>query len=116
LSDQPIGVEARLGQLTGDDAELLGYLQCDETSQGWYYLALRTWEHPDDPDAWTLSLRYAYLTKGDGSDGWTEEGMNMRVNGPRDPFLQALAQMCAGSIPRLDQPDAEPWTGSVTEE
>ncbi|AGC65562.1 hypothetical protein K745_gp37 [Haloarcula hispanica virus PH1] len=116
LSDHPIGTEARLGQLTGDDADLLGYFMADTTSQGYYYLTLRTWEHPDDPDAWTLSMRYAYLTAGDGGDGWVDEGMNMRVNGPREPFLQALALMCAGAIPRLDQPDADAWTGNVTEE
>lgn len=112
---EPVGTVKRLQHLTGDDAELLGYTLCDDTNAGYYLLTLRTWPHPDDEDAWTLSLRYAYLTKGDGSDGWVEEGMNMKVSHGRKKFLQAVAQMFAAGIPRLDG-DADPSAHNATED
>lgn len=114
LSDHPVGVEARLQQLTGDDAALLGYCLTDETSKGYYYTTLRMWPHPDAEDSWTFSVRYAYLTKGDGGDGWTDEGMNMRVSHGRKRFLQAMSRMFAGGIPRLAGGD--PSAHNATEE
>lgn len=78
--NHPIGYEKRLEQLTGPDATLHAKEQADETDEGYYYLTVRTWPHPDVDDAWTVSFRYAYLTKGDGGDGWTETGMNMRAS------------------------------------
>lgn len=101
MSNHPVGTEKRLAELTGPDADLLGYTLADTTDEGYYYLTLRAWPHPDVDDAWTLSLRYAYLTAGDGSDGWTDEGMNMRVSGDPATFLQTLSQMAASGIPRL---------------
>ena len=101
MSDHAVGELKRLEQLTGPDADLLGVTKASETPEGYYYLALRAWPHPDLDDAWTLSLRYAYLTKGDGSDGWTDQGMNMRVEHDPKTFLQTVSQMFASSIPRF---------------
>lgn len=116
MSDPLVGVDARLEQLTGPDADLLGYFKADDTDQGVYYLTLRSWPHPDVDGATILALRYAYLTRGDGSDGWTESGVNMRVSGDPVAFLQALSQMAAAAIPRQGNPDADPWTGDGTED
>jgi hypothetical protein len=114
LSNHPVGAARRLDHLTGPDAVLMDAMKSDETDEGHYYLALRAWPHPDVEDAWTLSLRYAYLTKGDGSDGWTDEGMNMRVNGDPLVFLQTLAKMFAGSTQRFDG-DHDPMLHDATE-
>lgn len=120
MSDPLVGVETRLTQLTGEDADLLGYFKADATEDGVYYVTLRAWPHPSADDATTLSMRYAYLTRGQGSDGWVggdsdAAGVNFRVEGDPGVFLQTLAQMCAGSIPRLDA-DTDPWTGDATGE
>ena len=116
MSNHAVGAMKRLEQLTGPDADLLGVSKASETDEGYYYLALRTWPHPDVDDAWTLSLRYAYLTKGDGSDGWTDQGMNMRVEGDRETFLQALSRMFAGGIPRLGSSRVNPSMSDATED
>lgn len=115
LSNHPVGALKRLGQLTGPDASLLGVTKASETDEGYYYLALRTWPHPDVDDAWTLSLRYAYLTKGEGSDGWTDEGMNMRVEQDPEAFLQTLSRMFASGIARFD-PSKDPSVHDATED
>jgi len=115
MSEHAVGAMKRLEQLTGADADLLGYTLADTTDEGFYYLTLRAWPHPDVDDASTLSLRYAYLTAGDGGDGWVDEGMNMRVEGDPSTFLQALAQMFASGIPRLGG-GRNPSTHNGTEE
>lgn len=78
MSEHPIGVERRIRQLCGDDVTLHGFVKADETEEGYYYVVVRSWDHPDADDAETLSERYAYLTKGGGSDGWVDEGVNRR--------------------------------------
>jgi len=88
----PIGAAKRMAQLTGDDETLLACHKTDETDQGHYYLVLRAWTHPDVEDAYTVSLRYAYLTDGSGSDGWTDQGVNMRCYSVRR-FLRAMSEM-----------------------
>lgn len=104
-----------VAELTEPSERLLGVMKAGETDDGHYYLVLRTWPHPDVDGAWTLALRYAYLTKGDGSDGWTEKGVNMRVEGSVTRFLQSLSRMFAGSIPRLDG-EGEPTMHDATAE
>jgi len=115
LSNHPVGTQKRLEQLTRPGVDLLGYLLADVTEEGYYYLTLRAWPHPDVDDAWTISLRYAYLTAGDGSDGWVDEGMNMRVSGNPATFLQALSQMCASGIARWGG-ENDPSVHDVTED
>lgn len=116
MSRHPIGYETRLEQLTGPDAYLLGATLWDSTDEGYYYNTLRIWPHPDVDGAWTLSQRFAYLTKGDGSDGWTEEGMNMRISGEPVAYLQALAEMFAAAIPRVQNRGRDASTHVVGEE
>jgi|AntRauMinimDraft_3_1070383.scaffolds.fasta_scaffold01995_2 hypothetical protein len=100
-----IGVDQRIGQLCKDHETLLSYAPAGETDQGVYFVTLRAWDHPTADDAGILSIRYAYLTRGKGGDGWVKDqgasGINMRVEGDPAPFLQGLAQLCAASIPRL---------------
>jgi len=115
LSNHPTGAMKRLEQLTGPDADLLGVTKASETDEGHYYLALRAWPHPDVDDAWTLSLRYAYLTAGGGSDGWTDQGMNMRVEQDPETFLQTVSQMFASGIPRFGG-DRNPSMNDATED
>lgn len=109
-----VGVKQRLLELTGADADLLGFLRASNTDQGAYYLTLRAWPHPDVDGATTLSIRYAYLTAGSGSDGWTDQGMNIRIEGDPEEFVGLLAQMVAAARPRLSNSDAEPWSGDAT--
>jgi hypothetical protein len=119
LSDR-IGVETRLEQLAGDD-RLLAYGLADETDDGGYYVTLRCWPHPYADGATTISLRYAYLTNGDGSDGWVDEqdaaGINLRCPAGTDPgrFLQNLAQLFAAGGGRHDG-DMDPFKGDLREE
>ncbi|AFD02313.1 putative protein 32 [Haloarcula hispanica icosahedral virus 2] len=118
MTDHPIGVRARLDQLTADsedDARLLGAAQADETSEGYYYLTLRQWQR-DDPTLSTLSLRYAYLTKGDGGDGWLDSGVNMRVDTDSvSDLLGLLAQMFAAGQARQGDTDTEAWLSGLGE-
>lgn len=88
-----IGVEQRIAQLANAGEDVLGYAPTSETSEGVYFLVLREWDHPDADDARVVSLRYAYLTRGDGSDGWIENGINMRVEGDPEQFILNLARL-----------------------
>jgi hypothetical protein len=89
-----IGVEARLEQLAGAGETIHGYAPTSETDEGIYFLVIRSWPHPDVEGAATVSLRYAYLTRGEGSDGWLENGINMRVeDGNVERFLTGLARL-----------------------
>lgn len=88
-----IGVEARLRQLANAGEDVLGYAPTSETDQGVYFLVLRRYPHPDADDASVLNLRYAYLTRGEGSDGWLDNGINMRVEGDPDDFVLNLARL-----------------------
>jgi len=119
MTDHPIGARSRLGQLTDDsddDATLLAAAQADETEQGYYYLTLRVWQR-DDPTLSTIALRYAYLTKGDGGDGWIDDaGVNMRVDTDEvDTFLQLLARMFASGMNRYQQGETEAWLSGLAE-
>lgn len=94
-----IGVKARLEQLANAGEDVLAYAPTSETSEGVYFLVLREWDHPDADDATVASLRYAYLTRGDGSDGWLENGINMRVEGADTRrFLKNLARLMYGAV------------------
>lgn len=123
-----VGIETRLGQLCNDDETLLGYSVADETQQGYYVLVTRSWPHRELDDAAILSLRYAYMTKGDGGDGWVggddssgAAGINMQVPPGADPaeFARGLATMWAGSAARLDRDDggrtADPFANDMRE-
>ena len=98
-----VGVETRLGQLCDDGQHLLDHQAMGETDEGVYYLVSRVWQHPDVDGAQTLSIRYAYLTRGDGSDGWVDNGINVRVDPGDDPadVAQQLAQMMATSAAKI---------------
>lgn len=91
MSDEIVALERRVRELMKDHERLLGILVVDETDEGHYAIVVRDWEHPsDDVDARILSERYAYLTKGDGNDGWVNSGDGEGGNGVnrRDPFDQ----------------------------
>lgn len=91
MTDDIIGLERRVRGLMDDHERLLAILVVDETDEGWYAIVVRDWDHPsDDVDARILSERYAYLTKGDGNDGWLNSGKGDGGNGinRRDPFDQ----------------------------
>jgi hypothetical protein len=93
----------RIEALTDARSQLLGVAFSGATDEGRYYLCLRSWDHPFVDDASIISLWYAYLsTTDDGSDGWTDDGVQMRCTADRAHFLQTLGQMFAGGIPRLD--------------
>jgi hypothetical protein len=109
MSDEPVGARRRLESLTDDGETLHGYVICDATDEGYYTLVARTWPHPDADDATTLSLRYAYLTAGDGSDGWTDAGLNMRLPRHADPDEAAhtIGQLFAGVSRNLADGDED---------
>ena len=119
--DGLVGVDKRLSQLTNPDQVLLGYARASETEEGVYYIVLRTWPHPDVEDAWTVAVRYAYLTKGNGSDGWTQSGVNLRCEGDPETFLRTLAKLFLGGSQRVppetsgdtSETGGDPWTGDV---
>mgnify|MGYP006275864381 CR=1 FL=1 len=85
----------RIRDMTEDHETLHDAEFINSTDDGHYYVVLRTWPHPDIDDAYTVSLRYAYLTKGSGSDGWMENGINMRA-AKLIEFCQAVASMFDG--------------------
>lgn len=93
-----IGVEARIRQLCGPGEQFLGKVLTDTTDDGAFFLVHRCWEHPEVDGAHVISERYAYLTRGDGSDGWVNRqdaaGINRRVPPGVDPseFLRRLGQ------------------------
>lgn len=103
-----IGVKARLVELLGAGETLLGFAPTSETDEGVYFLVLRSWDHPEVDGATILSMRYAYLTRGDGGDGWVggedssgAAGINVRIEGDPEEFLGGLAQLVAAAKPRL---------------
>ena len=83
---------SRILDMTADHETLHDAEFINATDSGYYYLVLRSWPHPDIDDAHTVSIRYAYLTKGSGSDGWTENGVNMRAEN-LVWFMDVLAAM-----------------------
>lgn len=102
--------ERRLRGLCDGQQHLLAYGPTSETEDGVYYITLREWPHPDVEDAHVLAIRYAYLTRGAGSDGWVDggaAGVNMRVEGDVAEFVASLAQMVASARPRIGT-DARP--------
>jgi hypothetical protein len=118
-----IGVEKRLQQLCEGEEQLLACLGTDETDQGVYALTLRAWPHPEVDGATTVSLRYAYLTKGDGGDGWVGSdddaaGINMRVPAGVDvyEFFQTMSAFFAASGARYQNGHSEPYTDDLLAE
>lgn len=113
-----IGVETRLEQLCEDNQTLRGQVAINYTDDGAYYLVVREKPHPDIPGAHVLSERYAYLTRGDGNDGWLTNGINRRVTGDLAEFSQQLAQLYAGVAARQRKEDGEtePFTADLTGE
>jgi len=113
MSNSLIGVEQRLQQLANPGETLLSYAPTSTTDQGVYFLVLRHYPHPDADEASVLNLRYAYLTRGNGGDGWLDNGINMRIEGDPAEFLADLARLVAASKPRLDG-DLQPATNDLT--
>lgn len=111
--------DARLRGLANDGETVLGYLRVSSTDRGDYYLVVRSWPHPDVPGATILSERYAYLTTGDGSDGWIDNGVNRRVEG-FDPatMCQELASVYAQAAARFrggTENDRDPHVSDLLE-
>lgn len=113
---------SRVRAMMDDHETLLGVLHASSTSEGDYWLALREWPHPNEDGMRTISLRYAYLTSGDGSDGWIggdsdtgAAGINIRVEGDDSaPALQSLAGMMASGAAKLDADDTSvPFMGDL---
>jgi hypothetical protein len=104
--DDLVGVERRLRNLCDDHEHLINFAFNGATDDGAYYLTLRTWGHPNVDDAAMISLRFAYLTFGDGRDGWYNgaAGINIRVPEGRDPVdhLWAIAQFIGQGSKLLD--------------
>lgn len=110
----------RIERLCGPDERLLGFARADTTDEGTYFLTVRAWPHPDAEGHWTVSLRYAYLTKGDGSDGWVggedsskAAGINMRVEGDPRGFMNGLGALFRGSAETF--PQGEAWMGDFVD-
>lgn len=76
-----VGFERRIRGLMDEHERLLGAMVVDESSEGFYIIVIRDWEHPWADDAEILAERYAYLTKGDGNDGWNNDGDSQGGNG-----------------------------------
>lgn len=122
MSDDPTAglpdVEDRLTGMAGADEAVLAYAATSVTDDGAYYLVARHYPHPDPKvgDATIFSLRYAYLTRhrGDGSDGWLDNGINIRIEGDPGEFLEGLAQLIAASRARLGS-DRSPATDDLRE-
>jgi len=108
-----IGVEQRIRQLANAEETVLGYAPTSTTDQGVYFVVLRHYPHPDVDGASVLNVRYAYLTRGEGSDGWLDNGVNVRIEGDPAEFLAGLAQLFAAAQPRLDGED-DPATTDLT--
>ena len=111
----------RIEQLCGPDERLLGSLRADVTEEGQYFLVVRAWPHPDEENCWTISFRYAYLTRTkSGSDGWVggensskAAGINMRAYGDPRQFMHAIGAMFSAASERF--PKGEPWMGDVVD-
>lgn len=115
-------VEERVRKLMKDHERLLDVVVVDETDQGYYALVIRDWDHPSDHvDGGMLSERFAYLTKGDGGDGWVLEqdaaAINRRdVHG--DGALAAklaTAYAKAAARQRAGSDDVEPHLDSLVD-
>jgi hypothetical protein len=77
-----VGLERRIRGLMDDHERLLGVMVVDESDEGYYAIVVRDWEHPSEHvDGRILAERYAYLTKGDGNDGWLTDGQSEGGNG-----------------------------------
>lgn len=120
-----IGLETRVRQLMDDHETLLAIVVTDETNEGHYAVVIREWDHPTDGVEGTiLSERFAYLTKGDGNDGWVNSGeggggasaINRRNRHDDGVLAQGLAQAYAAVAARQRNggSDLEPHISDVT--
>lgn len=76
------GWKKRVQNLCEPHERLLGAMIIDESDEGAYAIVLRDWDHPyPNVDGDTFSVRYAYLTFGDGNDGWKNKGDSTGGNG-----------------------------------
>lgn len=92
----------RLLGLCDPEQNLLGFAPTSETDDGVYYLTVREWPHPDVDGAHIVSIRYAYLTRGSGTDGWVDGGgVELRVEGDPQEFVGDLARLMAACKPRV---------------
>jgi hypothetical protein len=88
-----VGITQRLDSLANAGEDVVGYAPVSETDEGVYLLTLRLYGHPEDDDVDVINFRYAYLTRGDGSDGWLENGINIRCEGDPARLLVGLAHL-----------------------
>jgi hypothetical protein len=88
-----VGITQRLNSLKNPGEDVVGYAPVSETSEGFYLLVLRLYPHPEDEGVDVLNFRYAYLTRGDGSDGWLENGVNIRCEGDPARLLVGLGRL-----------------------
>lgn len=110
------GVPRRIRELANDGETVLGHARMSETDEGEYHLVLREYQHPEHDGLRVVNVRYAYLTAGDGSDGWLDNGVNIRVEEDSADTLQALAQLFASGIPRLGGGQDPAYTDLLADE
>ena len=103
-----VGVKQRLEQLANAGETLLGYAPVSDTNEGVYFVTLRHYPHPDDDGVSVLNCRYAYLTKGEGSDGWLDNGINLRCEGDPNRMLAGLARLFYDAGDVLEGDDDDP--------
>jgi hypothetical protein len=99
-----VGTEQRLDSLANAGEDVVGYAPVSETSEGVYLLTIRLYGHPEDEGVDVLNFRYAYLTRGDGSDGWLENGVNIRCEGDPARLLVGLGRLFGGAGKNLNSP------------
>jgi hypothetical protein len=97
-----VGTEQRLNSLANSGEDVIGYAPVSETDEGVYLLVLRLYPHPETDGIDVLNFRYAYLTRGDGSDGWLENGVNIRCEGDPARLLVGLAHLFNDAGNNLD--------------
>jgi hypothetical protein len=97
-----VGVTQRLNSLKNPGENVVGYAPVSETDEGVYLLVLRLYPHPDHDGVDVINFRYAYLTRGDGSDGWLENGVNIRCEGDPARLLVGLGRLFDEAGKNLD--------------
>jgi len=118
-----ISLKRRVRGLMNDTERLLAVMVVDETDEGHYAIVVRDWNHPTADGAEILSERYAYLTKGDGNDGWVSSGdgeggngINRRDSLDHGRLAGALAKVYVHAQKIQKDEKSEPIVGSLLED
>lgn len=112
MHDQ-VAMTRRLENLCDDNETLHGWYipPGADTDDGTYCVTVRSWPHPDLDDGFMISIRYAYLTAGDGSDGWSKfggaKGINMRTKTHPTEFIRRMAQLFTAIVNRREKGNSE---------